>query len=263
MSERAPPEETTNDTLLGGALAVCQPARGYRVGLDALLLAAAAPVTATHNASTVVDLGAGVGTVGLAIAIRAVGSRVVLVERDTALVALARVNIAQNGLRERVRVVAADVTEPATAFAEHDLGSDSIDHAVANPPFYVDGEGVRAARAQRATSRAMPPGSLDGWIRAAARWVRPGGTLTLVHRVAALGELLAALDGRFGAVDVLPLAATAREPATRMLVSARKGSRGPLRLLAPLVTHDAHGGFTEEIGALVTEPRALQCFGRR
>ena len=68
---------------------------------------------------------------------------------------------------------------------------------------------------------------------------------------------------RFGAVDVLPLAATAREPATRMLVSARKGSRGPLRLLAPLVTHDAHGGFTEEIGALVTEPRALQCFGRR
>ena len=56
-----------------------QPKRGHRVGHDAILLAAACPARAGERA---VDLGAGVGAAGLALAARVAGTTVTLVEID-------------------------------------------------------------------------------------------------------------------------------------------------------------------------------------
>ncbi len=64
-----------------------QPLRGHRFGHDAILLAAA---TAAHAGEHAVDLGAGVGAAGLALARRVEGLDVTLVEIDPALAALAQ-----------------------------------------------------------------------------------------------------------------------------------------------------------------------------
>ena len=61
-----------------------QPQNGYRAGLDAVLLAAAAPATPGIR---VLDVGAGVGVVGLAVARRIADAHVTLVERDPLLAA--------------------------------------------------------------------------------------------------------------------------------------------------------------------------------
>ena len=58
----------TIDAFLGGALMLHQPARGYRAGIDPVLLAATC--TDDCRPATVLDCGAGVGTVGLCIARR-------------------------------------------------------------------------------------------------------------------------------------------------------------------------------------------------
>ena len=58
--------DATDDAFLGGALRVLQPLSGYRAGVDAVLLAAAAPLDA-GRAARVLDCGAGVGTVGLSL----------------------------------------------------------------------------------------------------------------------------------------------------------------------------------------------------
>ena len=78
--------ETTLDAVLGGRLHLRQPKRGHRVGHDAILLAAATAARAGEHA---VDLGAGVGGAGLALARRVDGLQVTLVEIDEALAALA------------------------------------------------------------------------------------------------------------------------------------------------------------------------------
>jgi tRNA1(Val) A37 N6-methylase TrmN6 len=249
----------TRDAFFGGALWLEQPARGYRAGLDALLLAAAVPVS-EERPTMVLDLGAGVGTVGLAIATRVKSARIVLLERDPALASLAHGNTIANGLGDRVRSVTADIAAPAAELERLGLAADSFDHAAANPPYFIDGDGTRATLAQRAGSRAMPVTALDDWLRAAARAVRPGGTLTMIHRVEALGALLAGLEGRFGGIAVLPLSAGRAAPATRILLNARKGSRGPLRLLAPLISHTENGGFTPEIQAIIGQPSGHGCF---
>src|SRR5215471_2018940 len=109
--ERLP--QTTQDAVLGGRLVLRQPRRGHRVGHDAILLAAATQARAGEQA---VDLGAGVGAAGLALARRVDGLKVTLVDNDETLVGLAGENIRANGLAQRVAALALDVTAPARAF---------------------------------------------------------------------------------------------------------------------------------------------------
>src|SRR3954469_16204291 len=85
----------TEDAFLGGQLRLRQPKSGHRAGHDAMLLAAATPA---HSGDRVVDLGAGVGAAGLAVAKRVAGIELVLVEIDERLASLARGNAASNGI---------------------------------------------------------------------------------------------------------------------------------------------------------------------
>src|SRR5262252_4620029 len=94
-----PRDALTDDAALGGLLMLRQPARGHRFGHDAILLAAATQAAAGEVA---VELGAGVGAAGLALARRVPGLEVRLVEIDPALAALGRENAARNGFGDRV-----------------------------------------------------------------------------------------------------------------------------------------------------------------
>src|SRR3954464_10694387 len=125
-----PQPETTEDAFLGGALRLRQPKSGHRAGHDAMLLAAA---TSARPGDRVVDFGAGVGAAGLALAKRVSGIRIVLLEIDQALAALARGNAASN--RIAAEVVALDVASGADAFAAAGLTPDSVDAVLMNPPF--------------------------------------------------------------------------------------------------------------------------------
>jgi tRNA1(Val) A37 N6-methylase TrmN6 len=251
---------TSDDAFLGGALLILQPEAGYRAGLDAVLLAAAAPVEAGF-AQHVLDVGAGVGAVGLAVAHRVADADVTLVERDPALTELARANIARNGLSCRVRVVEADVTRPLRELELLSPHAESFDHVLANPPFNAEGRGTAAGHALKAAGNAMPSHDLGRWVRFMAAMARPGGTATLIHRAEALGDLLEALSGRFGNAAVLPLYPREGEPANRVLVQAAKGSRAPLRLLPGLVVHGPDQGFRPEIDAILRHGAALDLGG--
>jgi tRNA1(Val) A37 N6-methylase TrmN6 len=238
----------TDDAFLGGALNVLQPEQGYRAGLDGVLLAAAVAAEAGEH---VLDVGAGVGIVGLAVARRMPGVRVTLLERDAGLAALARANIARNALSERVQLIEADVMRPLGESPELAAAAASFDHVVANPPYHVEGHGTAAGDPAKAAANAMPGGGLERWVRFMAAMARPGGTATLVHRADALGEILAALDARFGAAVVLPLHPRDGEPASRVLVQAVKGSRAPLELCHGLVLHEADHGFRPVVDAIL------------
>ena len=80
----------TGDRWLGGRLMLLQPNRGHRVGTDAALLVAAAGAPQGR----IVDVGAGVGAVGLGLAQGNPSALVYLVECDPELVHLAETNAA-------------------------------------------------------------------------------------------------------------------------------------------------------------------------
>jgi len=235
--------DVTDDAMLGGRLRLKQPRRGHRAGHDAILLAAACP---THAGERVVDLGAGVGAAGLALAARVEGVEVTLVEVVAELAALAAENARRNALAARVHAVALDVAAPARAFAAAGLGPESVERVLMNPPFNDPLRQRASPDSQRRLAHAGPRGTLAVWIKTAARCLRPRGTLCMIWRAEGLAEVLNALAPAFGAVMVLPVHGRAGEPAIRILVRATKASRGPLSLLPGLALSDGSGRPTPE-----------------
>src|SRR5262245_1281001 len=146
MSEAA----LTDDAFLGGALQVLQPAKGFRSGLDAVLLAAA---IAARSGESALEAGLGAGVASLCLARRVSGLTLAGLEADGATAALARGNAQRNAL-------ALDVFEGGIENPPEALRQRVFDHVFANPPFLEDGEGVGAQGAARAAARMGPQGTL-------------------------------------------------------------------------------------------------------
>jgi tRNA1(Val) A37 N6-methylase TrmN6 len=238
--------EITEDAILGGRLRVRQPARGYRVNVDTILLAAA--VEAPPGAR-LLEAGCGVGAALLAVAARSGNARFVGLERDQNIAALARENVALNAMTAHVDIITGDVLERNANFGV-------FDGVFFNPPFDREGDGRPPAEARRAAHVADAP--VDAWIAALADRLRGGAALTFIHRAAKLAEIMSALEGRLGGVEIMPVRPTAASPAKRLIVRARKGSRAPLRLLKGLDLHDASGAkHTLEAEAILRGDQTL------
>ncbi len=252
---------STDDAFLGGDLRILQPKDGYRAGIDAVLLAAAAPVRVSRK-ERVLDVGAGVGVVGLAVARRAPRADVTLVERESLLADLARGNIERNGLGARVRVVQADVSRRLDELPELRPDAESFDHVLANPPYNQQGAGTVSVEALKATANVMPGGNLARWARFMAAMARPGGSATMIHRADTIGEVLSAFAGRFGGLIVFPLYPREGKSAIRVLVQGVKGSNAPMELRPGLVLHDAGNRFRPEAEALLRQGAGLSLRNR-
>lgn len=250
---------TTVDGLLGGLIEIEQPRRGaHRAGLDALFLAAAVP---DHATGLVVDLGAGVGTAGMAAAARVPGIDVMLVERDPDTVKLARANLtraANAGFAPRCRVVEADVTGAMRAREAAGLGREIAAHVLINPPFYVQRSVRVSPSPSRADAHVLEAGGLDDWARAAVSVLEPRGRLTLIFRGDGLPEILAALADRVGEISIFPLFPREGIAAHRLVVSGVKGSRAAPRILPGLVLHPpSTGRYLPEALAILRGERGL------
>lgn len=256
---------TTDAFLIGcaaGRLEVVQPVDGLRAGLDAIFLAAAAPLLLDQRAR-VLDAGTGTGVVALAVARRFEHADVTGIEIERALARLARDNAARNGLSDRVHIVEADLTRPLTELIDLGLGLQSFDHVLANPPYFETGTIREPRHPLKARANALAPGNLAHWARCLTALTRPGGSATVIHRADALGQLLGLLDGRFGAIRVFPLFPHDGKPASRILVRGIKGSRAGLSLLEGLVLHAPDGGFSPVAEAILRHGAPLPGLGAR
>jgi tRNA1(Val) A37 N6-methylase TrmN6 len=238
---------TTTDAFLGGRITLIQPRKGHRAGLDAALLQALVPADATGE---LVDLGAGVGTVAFAAAARAPQLTAIGVERDPRLVelGLAALRMAQNsGFANRVRMIMGDAGKKE----ELDLPAQAADWVLMNPPFDTPGRARPSPDADRRSAHVAEAGLLRSWCTTAALLLRSGGMLGLIHRAGALAEILAALQDQFNDVRIFPVHPREGAPATRIVVKARRGGRGPLTLMAGLVLHQADGSWTRIADAIL------------
>lgn len=251
-------EDHTVDIFHRGAFALVQPrGTGHRAGMDAMMLAAAVPVGFSGRLA---DLGAGAGGAGLAVAARCPSARVSLVERSPEMAEFARrtLALAENGhLAGRAELVEADVTLTGTARIAAGLGNEAFDAAIMNPPFN-DARQRATPDALKRTAHVMEDAGLEGWLRTAAAIVRPGGLFAAILRPQSIGEVLAAMKGRFGGLRIKPIHPRADAAAIRIVVTGVRASRAPLTLEPPLVLHEAGSDrFSAEADAINNGRRGL------
>ena len=225
----------TNDYMLDGTVAIAQPKFGFRVGTDAVFLAASVGV----NRGRILDLGAGVGGVSLCLATRLNKVQITAVELDPVLVALAQENVVTNGFEDRLRVLPGDIQALPSV-----LGS-SFDHVISNPPYHF-ATGTKPQNRRRALAHMGDGLMLEDWVKAAMWAVKPRGRISFICRADRGGELVN-LFVNAGASETLqfPLWPRPMVPAGRVIIQVRKSVMGPGAILPGLVVHNDDGSFTD------------------
>jgi tRNA1(Val) A37 N6-methylase TrmN6 len=246
----APPVHTLDAFHRGDFWLVQPKGAGHRAGVDAMMLAAAVPAS---FAGKLADFGAGAGAAGLAVASRCPKAEVVLVENSAEMAHFSSQTLEHERnahLRGRASVLVADVTLTGRAREKAGLADASFDYVIMNPPFNAAKDRPTPDTLKQ-KAHVMEDGLFDAWIRSAAAVTKPRGGLAIIARPVSLAPILAALSGRFGSAEIMPVHARIDTPAIRIVVRAKRASRGALVLKPPLILHDGPGdGFSPHANAI-------------
>lgn len=216
-----PAAATTTDTLLGGALRLRQPKSGYRVNVDSLLLV---DFARGRHVERLVDLGAGVGALGLVALQQGIARRALLIESSAELAALARDNIEQSGLSAQVSELDLAREKPRES---------GIPLVLCNPPYYPPHSHRPAQSAAKASARS---GDVAPFVKAAAALVaRKTGRALFCYPAQLLPELLGvAAKHQLIAKRLRFVHARQDAPARLALVELRAARPGGLVIEPPL-----------------------------
>jgi tRNA1Val (adenine37-N6)-methyltransferase len=240
------PKATTSDSLYGGAVSLRQPARGYRVNVDSILLAAFA--AQGRRAKLAVDLGAGVGSVALGLHHLGAASQFALVEREQPLLTLAAENATEAQMD--ARLWCCDLTRGLPA----DLHQ-TADLVVSNPPFF-DPASSRPSR--DATKSSARFGDLTPFLEAASLAVSGSGArVVFVYPAREISRFLGVAE-RFKLVPkrLRMVHADDGARARLALIELRRAKPGGLEVLSPLFEWSAKGVRSPELALLLLGKRA-------
>jgi tRNA1(Val) A37 N6-methylase TrmN6 len=222
----------THGHLLDGRVAYAQPARGYRSGIEPVLLASAVPARPGEH---VLEAGCGAGAAMLCLAARVPGLGGIALERAPELALLAAANLAANG-HAAITAMAGDITAGDAP--------GPFDHVFANPPWH-DSAASASPDPRRDRARRLVTGLEAAWVGGLTARLRSRGTLTLVLPAAGLQAWLSALrPAGCGSVLLMPLWPRPGVAARLLLLRAVRDGRGPSRVHPGLVLHLADGKFT-------------------
>lgn len=211
----------TLDTLWDGQLALYQPrpGDGYRFNVDAVHLARFA---SEKPAKRALDLGSGVGAVGLSLLHLRAAAHVTLVDHEPRYLQLASKSIEALAWQSRVHCIERAVESLSL--------SDKFDLIVSNPPYTEPGAG-RSSKAGSARQGALAP-----FVKAARAHLGARGRFACVYPAREWQHLLACLAGA-GLVPKRARFVHAKSDAAArvVLVEASAGKPGGLQVDPPLI----------------------------
>jgi tRNA1(Val) A37 N6-methylase TrmN6 len=139
-----------------------------------------------------------------------------------------------------------------------ELAAASFDHVMANPPYLKHGTATASAHPLKAAATVEGAAALQDWVDAAARHLKPGGGLTMIHRADRLADLIAALAPAFGEARILPLLPKTGAAPKRVIVRAVLGGRGATVEMPGFVLHEPDGRFTAAADKVLRGGAALR-----
>lgn len=163
---------------ISGYFRLFQLEKGHRFSTDDVL-------TAWYGSSwapcarKVLDLGSGVGTVGMIAAWRLQGATFVTVEAQTESVRLARKSAIWNGLGSRYEIRQGDFRAADILRAD-----ERFDLILGSPPYFPPGSGVEGDHPQKVACRFEMRGSISDYCTVAAQHLERAGLFACVFPVA-------------------------------------------------------------------------------
>ncbi len=228
--------------LLNKAVKILQPEEGFRPGIESITLGAASPA---RSGDHVLDAGCGVGSAGICLKHRVPEIILTGIDIEQTYVDFARLNETESSF------YCVSIQDYKSQFL--------FDHIICNPPFYEGGQHLRSPDSLKAVAHGHENSdiSLETWIKNAHRLLKSKGSLTLIHRIERLDDIIILLQKKFGSLEIIPLWAKEGENAKRVIVRAYKDRYGPLKLCSGLVFHEPKGAYTKEACKILKDGEGL------
>ncbi len=222
------------------SLKIYQKKTGYRFTIDSLLLVDFVNLTFPKK---IADLGAGSGIIGILLAKRYTGARVLLIEVQKELVELSRKNIEINMVSDRVMSLRGNIKN----INNKHIKPNSFNLVVSNPPFRKPLSGKVSPNSEKAISRHEISITLDDFINAAFYILRGKGRLCFIYHPSRLIEVIETLkDNRFEPKRIRFIHSFTHSDASMFLIEAVKEGRPQLILEKPFFIYNKKGEYTED-----------------
>lgn len=227
------------DDLITSGRKIIQNEREFCFSLDAVLLA---HFPRLKRRQRVLDLGTGTGVMPLLIADEV--AHIDAVELSPVMADIAARNVRLNELEDKISVREGDYRQIRDLYA-----AGSFDLVIANPPYRPVKHGQENLLQGVARARHEVTASLEDVARAASYALRFGGYFAMVHLPERLGEILVAMhEHRIEAKRLQMVQPCAgREPNMMLIEGIAGGNPGGLKVLPPLLVHEADGSYTQEV----------------
>ena len=228
------------DELWRGGPRFLQTEDSFKLSTDSVILSDFAN---TNRVRHCLDLGCGAGVLCVLLASKNPESRITGIEIQPAFADLSRVNLAENSMDGRARIITADLREIKKL-----ITAESFDLVVSNPPYFVENSGYSAPIEHRASAREEKNCTLQD-ICLAAKWaLRWGGTFALVHRPERLSEIFCAMtEAGIEPKRLRMVSYSANKAPSLVLIEGKRGGKKGLKIEAPLILADEKGNDSLEV----------------
>ena len=236
---------TETETTLDGIrdIKIYQNKQGYRFSVDALLLSSFVNM---RHAENIADLGTGSGIIGLLLARKYPGAKVLLVELQRSLYALAERNIVLNNMEERVEVLLADIKDMKETAQPR-----SYDLVVSNPPFRKPATGCLSLGEERAVARHELRLEFADLAETASHLLKVRGRFSMIFHPERLLEVIDVLrKNRLEPKRSRFVHNDPRAGSKIVLIEAVKEGRPGLKVSSPLFIYDEKGKYTPELNEM-------------
>ena len=218
---------------------VLRQAAHFRLGTDCVLLA---DFVNTSGLRRGIDLGCASGAALLLLLNRSPGLSMTGLEIVPEAAALARENLALNGLEARGEIITGDIRDHRALFR-----AGAFDLVVCNPPYFSPESGAVSPNPDRAAARSELLCTLPELCAASAFLLRTGGRACFVHRPERLSELFVCLSSSGLEPKRLRLVCRDADAAPSLvLVEARRGGKPGLTIEPALLLQNSDGAESEE-----------------
>ena len=242
--------EFTKDSFLGGGIRIWQPKKGYRAGIDPILLAASVNVNAGQK---VLDLGCGVGTASFAIGYRVKNVELYGIEIQKIFADLADLNSKENGIEFQVEC--ADISKLSS-----NITSKNFDHVIANPPYFDRKSSVRGINVSKEKSFGDTR-PISEWLKVAAKRAKPKGFVHFIVRSDRLMEIFTNMPNSLGSLVITPVISRKNENAKLTILHAKKIGRAGFIISSPIVLHplksDSREKYVPEVDKVLRNGASL------
>ncbi len=165
---------------ISGHFRIFQLRKGHRFSTDDVLTAWYG-TSWCPSAATVLDLGSGIGSVGMIAAWRLAGARFVTIEAQEESVRLAKKSARYNGLEDRYEIRQGDFRNPDILCAD-----ERFDLVLGSPPYFPSGSGLSGDHPQKIACRFEMRGDISDYCAVAAERLTLGGFFACIFPSAQL-----------------------------------------------------------------------------